>query len=294
MKWRVVLSRILIAVLLMSGANTAATAQTFADSSTLETAPIASFDSARPGRAPLLQRVGDTLGAGLKAFPESKPLSWKSAGIPAVLIGYGTLSFTSAWAQNINIFGRKFSAGGAGDPNERTSIDDHTMYLPAMAFLGLHLGGVRGKNNFVDATMMFAISNVVAYNGMVKPLKSFTETRRPDGTDLKSFPSGHTATAFVCAEFLRQEYKDVSPWIGASGYGCAILTGYLRMYNNKHWFSDVVAGAGIGILSTRITYWLYPKVKRVVLRGVSPSKKTTMILPTYSQGYIGFTAVHGF
>lgn len=284
---------ILLRLLLASGG---AIAQSPQIPDTAETAylAVAGLDTITTERTPLLKRVGDTLVAGLKASPESKPLSWKSVGIPVALVGYGTLSFTSDWARDINIFGRKFSAGGRGDPNERTNIDDHTMYLPAVAFLGLHLGGVRGKNNFVDATLMYAISNAIAYNGVVRPLKRFTETRRPDGTDLRSFPSGHTANAFVAAEFLRQEYKDVSPWISAGGYGCAILTGYLRMYNNKHWFSDVIAGAGIGILSTRVTYWLYPKVKWLVLRGVSPSGKNTMILPTYTQGHVGFTAVRRF
>ena len=38
--------------------------------------------------------------------------------------------------------------------------------------------------------------------------------------------------------------------------------GFLRMYNNKHWLSDVVAGAGIGIMSTKIAYWIYPVIKR--------------------------------
>lgn len=283
----------LLALLLSGGGATAQTSQT-GDRSINAPALVTASDSAVQERRPTLRRVGDTLAAGLTALPQSKSLSWKSVGIPVALIGYGTLSFTSDWARDVNIFGRKFSSGGAGDPNNRTNIDDHTMYLPAVAFLGLHLGGVRGKNSFVDATLMYAISNVVAYNGMVKPLKSFTEERRPDGTDLRSFPSGHTASAFVAAEFLRQEYKEVSPWITAGGYGCAILTGYLRMYNNKHWFSDVVAGAGIGILSTRLTYWAYPKAKKLLLRGGRTSERNTMILPTYSQGYIGFTALRHF
>ncbi|MNL72165.1 hypothetical protein D3C87_1974290 [compost metagenome] len=37
------------------------------------------------------------------------------------------------------------------------------------------------------------------------------------------------------------------------------------MYNNKHWLSDVVAGAGFGILSTKVAYYLYPRLKKLVL-----------------------------
>jgi membrane-associated phospholipid phosphatase len=40
----------------------------------------------------------------------------------------------------------------------------------------------------------------------------------------------------------------------------AATTGYLRMYNNKHWFGDVVAGAGVGILSAKFSYWLFEKL----------------------------------
>ena len=32
------------------------------------------------------------------------------------------------------------------------------------------------------------------------------------------------------------------------------------MYNNRHWLNDILAGAGIGILSTKFSYWIYPKI----------------------------------
>lgn len=262
--------------LLLAGASLNTCAQTSSDSTGSEATWV---------------EAGDTSAARIRYRAESKPLSWRSVGIPTALVGFGTLSFTSDWARDINLFGRRFTSGGGNDPNERTNIDDHTMYLPAVAFAGLQIGGVRGKNNVVDATVMYAISNAIAYYGVVNPLKKFTATRRPDSSDVRSFPSGHTASAFVAAEFLRQEYKDVSPWIGAAGYGCAVLTGYLRMYNNRHWFSDVVAGAGVGILSTRVTYWLYPKVRRLT-RPKTPGN--TMIVPTYMNGSIGFSAMQRF
>ena len=59
---------------------------------------------------------------------------------------------------------------------------------------------------------------------------------------------------------LWQEYKDYSPWIAYSGYAVAAGTGFLRMYNNRHWLSDVIAGAGFGMLSTKLAYWLYLKI----------------------------------
>ena len=94
--------------------------------------------------------------------------------------------------------------------------------------------------------------------GTVNILKKTGNVERPDGSSTNSFPSGHTATAFMGAEFLYQEYKDVSIWYGVGGYAIATTTGALRIYNNKHWLTDVAAGAGIGILCTKAAYWLNP------------------------------------
>jgi membrane-associated phospholipid phosphatase len=63
------------------------------------------------------------------------------------------------------------------------------------------------------------------------------------------------------------------------------------MYNNKHWLSDVVASAGTGILSTDLAYYLYPKIKRLIV----PKKNLhTIILPTYQSGVAGIAVVHRF
>jgi membrane-associated phospholipid phosphatase len=231
--------------------------------------------------------IGDTLASYLKSPVEPKPLGWKAIVVPAGLIGYGTLSVSSGWLNDVNILGRRWASNNE-DPNQKTSIDDFTQYVPAIAYYGLNIAGVRGKHNWIDATLMYAMSNGIA-NAIVMPVKRWTAERRPDSSDVLSFPSGHTATAFVSAEFLRQEYKDKSPWIGAAGYAVAVTTGYLRMYNNKHWLSDVMAGAGIGILSTRASYWIYPKLKNLIVG--RPAKGTTLILPTYGNGQFGFCMV---
>ena len=94
----------------------------------------------------------------------------------------------------------------------------------------------------------------------VYALKNITKIERPDGSSNNSFPSGHTATAFAGAEFLWQEYKDVNIWYGITGYAVATGTGIFRIYNARHWLSDVVMGAGIGILTTKIAYWIFPYI----------------------------------
>jgi membrane-associated phospholipid phosphatase len=133
--------------------------------------------------------------------------------------------------------------------------------------------------------------SVLLGGGIVKPAKRLTGVMRPDSSNRLSFPSGHTAQAFIAAEFMRQEYRDVSPWYGVAAYTMAISTGFLRMYNNHHWLNDVIAGAGVGILSTRLSYWLYPKLKNTL---VKDKRSSTLIMPMYQNGAVGLGMVHHF
>ena len=71
-----------------------------------------------------------------------------------------------------------------------------------------------------------------------------------------SFPSGHTATAFTSACLLYKEYGPKSSWIGVAAFLPAFITGLSRQLNNRHWLSDVVGGAVIGILMVEVGYCL--------------------------------------
>jgi membrane-associated phospholipid phosphatase len=71
-----------------------------------------------------------------------------------------------------------------------------------------------------------------------------------DDDEFRSFPSGHTVAAFAAASAVTSQTSNWSPdsryLVGAVMYGGAALTGVSRMYNNRHWASDVIVGAGIG------------------------------------------------
>ncbi len=86
------------------------------------------------------------------------------------------------------------------------------------------------------------------------------DVQRPDGTSHNSFPSGHTATAFMSAHILHKEYGHISPWVSVGAYTVATGVGAMRIMNNRHWTSDVLVGAALGILGTELGYWLSNKI----------------------------------
>lgn len=143
----------------------------------------------------------------------------------------------------------------------RNRTDDYLQFAPAASAFMLEGIGVKGKHNLKDKAIIYG-TGLAIMTVLVHSLKKVTHELRPDGSKFNSFPSGHTANAFMGAAFLQKEYGFRSPWYGYAGYLMASGTGIMRMYNNKHWLADVLAGVGIGILSTRISYWLFEKIER--------------------------------
>ena len=204
--------------------------------------------------------------------------------LPAALIGYGIISL--AGNNVIRDLDRTTKEEIQEDhPLFAAHADNYLQFAPAAAVYGLNLAGIKGRHNLADATGYFLVSEVIM-NGTVHALKTITDRDRPDHSGFNSFPSGHTANAFASAEFLSQEYKDVSPSYGYAGYAVATATGLLRMYNNRHWLSDVVAGAGFGILSTKLAYIVYPKLKQLV---VGRKNTNYNLMPTYQGRRFGLS-----
>jgi len=216
------------------------------------------------------------------------PFPVRSLFLPAVMIAYG---FASLESPTIHFWDKEMREEVYVERMPRhLNVDTYLQFAPAAVVYGLNMAGIKGKNNFRDRTMIYLMSNLIL-NSTVYVTKNLTIWDRPDGSNHLSFPSGHTAEAFASAEFLRQEYKDVSPWYGVAGYAMAATTGYLRIYNNRHWLSDVIGGAGIGIASTQISYWLYPKIQRSFFRDKNIN---TLIMPSWQNNAPGISMVHRF
>lgn len=135
------------------------------------------------------------------------------------------------------------------------TYDDWLQYAPAGAMLALKACGVQGRSSWGRMLVSDAFSaGLMAI--AVNSLKYTCRVMRPDGSTRNSFPSGHTATAFMTATMLHKEYGHRSPWYSIGGYAVATATGITRQLNNRHWMSDIMVGAGIGILATEFGYFL--------------------------------------
>jgi len=217
------------------------------------------------------------------SIPEyRKPFPVQKFILPAAMVAYGFAGIHVKGLQNFNSSVKEEI--WTESSHRPMHADNYLMFVPALAVYGLNAAGIHGEHNFKDRTILLLMSQIFA-NAAVFSLKNSTHILRPDGSAYNSFPSGHTAEAFANAEFMRMEYKDVSPWYGIAGYAAATATGMLRMYNNKHWLNDVVAGAGFGIAGTRLAYWLYPKLQHSLFKH-SPG---TVLMPSYQNGSFGLS-----
>jgi len=181
--------------------------------------------------------------------PKDK-ISYKQFIAPVALITAGALMVNTALNDDLqenanNFFGEDFSS----------RADDVLLFVPvAQIYLGKSFG-FKPKNDFYHQTINIAIANVIAVSTTMA-LKYSIKEERPDQSDDLSFPSGHTAIAFTNAALLYYEFKDSNMWYASSGFLFATATGILRIANNEHYTSDVLAGAGIGLASGLIvSYW---------------------------------------
>lgn len=153
------------------------------------------------------------------------------------------------WPKNVNN-GVRDAVAQLSD-GQRYSFDDWIQYVPAAAYLTLDLAGVNHENDLIKRSCT-AIGGYVFYAVITKATKHFVSEMRPDGSRDNSFPSGHSGKAFLGAELVRMEFGN--GW-GAAAYSVAGVTAFMRIWNDKHWLTDVVAGAALGILSAHVGDW---------------------------------------
>ena len=138
-------------------------------------------------------------------------------------------------------------------------FDDYVQYVPVAFYLTLDFMGLKAKHSFGER-LAVGVVTYLSVTALSQGVKYMVREPRPDTGSSNSFPSGHTMTAFAGAELVRSEYG----WgVGMGAYALAATVGFMRLYNNRHWFNDVLAGAGFGILSARIGYWMLPLSRHI-------------------------------
>ena len=165
----------------------------------------------------------------------------------------------------------------------KTEIDNYTQFFGPVMATGLKIAGVEGRSDWGR----YLASTAMSYGFMalfVNSIKYTAKEMRPDGSTRNSWPSGHTATAFVGATILHKEYGLTrSPWFSVAGYGVATATGVMRVLNNRHWVSDVLSGAGVGIMSGELAYAMSDLIfkGKGLLRGDAISERSIIDHPSF-------------
>lgn len=187
----------------------------------------------------------------------------RQAIVPIGLITSGILISNSTFEKSL----QKDIRNGVGN-DFSTTVDDYILFVPVVQMYAADALGVKAKNHWFDQSKNLALAVLVNDVITITLKKNIHKTRPNDDPYADAFPSGHTSYAFTMATVLYEEFKDTSPILAYSGYAFATTTGALRMANNKHWLSDVLAGAGLGILVTKVIYAFDPIIKW------NPFKKT--------------------
>ncbi len=193
---------------------------------------------------------GDSLSLSPRIVGNDYDFQWRQTVLPASLIGVGALAVVPGFLRNGSRSVTNDIIDARGN-SKRLSFDDYVQYVPVAGAFALGFTGAKARHSLRDRTLIITAS-YATMGILVNVPKHFINERRPESSARNSFPSGHTATAFMGAELTRIEYGG---WYGAGAYMVAAGIGFMRIYNGKHWLHDVVAGAGIGILCARFGEW---------------------------------------
>ena len=180
--------------------------------------------------------------------------------VPAVLIAGGTVFNYSDLKYDAQEWVWK-------NHNYQGSADDYLRFGPVVGLYALNALGVKAQNNIGNQSAIL-FKSLLLNTVITKSLKNIFDEKRPTG-DPGSFPSGHTSLVFAAAQVIHHEYGENSVWYSIGAYSCATAVGAMRFAKGGHWFPDVLAGAGIGMISTELVYlthqykWDWQHMKRL-------------------------------
>lgn len=206
-------------------------------------------DSYRTYNGPDFHFLKNTTNPAVKPYTFMQDQTW--VGLPIFLAGMIAKFEKKGFVQDYN---NSAPSSRLIQYNFHSEIDNFTQFSGIALTAGLKLAGIEGRSSW-PRLFASSLASYAVMAGFVNGIKYTASELRPDLSTHNSWPSGHTATAFVGATILHKEYGLTrSPWYSIAGYSLATATGVMRVLNNRHWVSDVLSGAGIGILSTELAY----------------------------------------
>jgi hypothetical protein len=236
----------------------------------------------RFGLLMLLPFIGFAQGAERHSLQDSsRSFHWKNFIVPASLVGIGVYGSLDNHVINVKEISEERTEYF---PNFSHKADNYLQFAPIPAVFIMDAMGFKSVHTWDQQLVLFGQAEFLMM-AMVYPLKTLTKVPRPDYSANNSFPSGHTAQAFLAAHLFQKEFGRRYPWASVGMYTLASGIGVSRVLNNRHWASDVITGAGIGMASVEISYLMgshryHPKYH-------------SMILPSYSDGIMSCSMVVG-
>ena len=203
--------------------------------------------------------------------------------IPSALLGVGVMAHSPLYSARLSQAKHDMQAEAqAAFPSfDAHSLDDYTRHVPLAAAYAMMATGHRGERTAVSFTLIYLLAHELD-EGVVSNLKRTTAEARPNNArDFSSFPSSHTSQAFLTATLLHEQYGRQYPWLSVSGYAVATATGAMRVLGNKHWATDVLAGAAVGFLSAETVWHVYPALTKLLPQRMAHK---LLLVPTYVAG----------
>lgn len=205
--------------------------------------------------------------ANIKDTSSTTIFHWHQLAAPTLMAVYGIAAPSVSFLHKFDL---NTSQQAAPSASSRGSWDSYLRWAPATGILALKAAGVKTNHTLRQQLMLQASAHFLTA-GAVYTGKQIFKRERPDGSGNNSFPSGHSAIAFTGATIWRLELKETHPVLSWGGYLLAGITAAQRVRHNEHWVSDVVGGAGVGILSAQASYWLLERYRATRVKKQLPS-----------------------
>lgn len=189
--------------------------------------------------------------------------------LPAALLTYGFIGKNHPKMELLR--GSEKNISG-----KRLVVEDFVWATPYVAYYALDLCGLEARHGIGQRTLNAGLAVGLTVAAMLTT-KNIAKRMRPDNSTPNSFFSGHTAMTFCGAELLWQEYKHQSPWVGVVGYSVATFVGLSRIYHVRHWFTDVVAGAGAGMICAKLACWAGNSIGKAYNRRHKPADYSVQV-----------------